>query len=173
METKPSISTLLKVFKKEFPKINKECDDNINIGGCGIFALKVYDTLKEFGYDPEILILCPFYQDPSEAVTELKNGNGPDSISWHHVLIRINEKLVDAHGIYSSLDECGYWAESAVAGCSRELLEQWLGYPNWNSTFVRDLYVPKIDKEFKKIEKFLTKKQTKNNRISIKNLLSL
>ncbi len=122
MIVKPKIK-LDSIIKAKFPEINRECDDVINCGGCGIFADELYKLLTDLGYKPKILVEIYYSEDKEFAKDNLRKGNGPDSIGWRHILIEVKNKVIDSNWI-GNKSKGDY--RSVVEGMSYDTLQNGL-----------------------------------------------
>lgn len=128
----------------------------INSGGCGVIAEMVYDTLKNLGLKPTIVILARADEMPKEKIEEnLKNNAGGLEVPFSHIVIRVNKKYIDSNGIQKDFKNSQFSKHILVEGMSIELLKQWNQTQEfWNDMFNRR-QIPKIKKEFKHIENTL------------------
>jgi hypothetical protein len=96
----------LKQLVSEYQDINFKVQ-NLNRGGCGIFAEHLYITLKKMGYKPRIVCLTRDKEQLKEFV-QLNTTDCSDfyNLSIGHVVIMINGKLIDSRGIHNTVDEC-------------------------------------------------------------------
>lgn len=97
---------VLKAFVKEVIKINKQYP-YINYGGCGVFAERLYDKLKLFGYKPKIVVLVNSKQCFADSMKML-DERGLDyywinrTEGFSHIMVKVNGYYVDSEGMYKS-----------------------------------------------------------------------
>ncbi len=119
MKTKIDLDLIIRELQNSVAELNKNCDYVINCGGCGIFADKVYKLLKKHGYEPEILVQIYDSMDKDWAETNLRGGNGPDSIAWKHIIIKVGDCFIDSENICKA-----YSSNSLVEGMNYETLKK-------------------------------------------------
>ena len=124
-------------------------EDNydINHGGCGYFALVLYDKLKLLGLEPTIIV-----KDRAPAAfSYLRNNMGklsPDeiAITFNHVFIKIEDKYIDCTGVWSLEQFEFMWGESEIwHEISKDELNICVKYgQTWNSIYDPSIYNKKI-----------------------------
>ena len=90
--------------------------DNISNGGCGYFALYLYDYLADQGIQSEIVAM-----NWSNKVPE-------------HIMVRVKGRYIDNHGIYTPIPIWIYSFKNREA-ISRDQLLKLLNEPGWNTQF--------------------------------------
>lgn len=154
----------VKQLVAEYQDINHKVQ-NLNRGGCGVFAEQLYITLKKMGYKPKIVVLTRDKKSLAMfAMLKTSNTDVPLSVSIGHVAIQLKGKLIDSKGIHNTIQEC-WWSHYPFSKLpiSLELLKIWNSDNDfWNNCFDR--------KNIKTIEKKLAdcyKKINKNLEVSI------
>lgn len=76
---------------------------HINRGGCGIFAIYLYNVLSKLGYNPEIKVIYSYSIDSEffdNHISEYNQSNVKKSArsSWGHFYIKIGDYYIDAKG---------------------------------------------------------------------------
>ena len=150
---KAPIKKGLAIAKKlyaEYNTINGRVND-INYGGCGIFAEHLYLTLIKLKIKAELVVICPKAEAMDQRILTGQRSWGADAIG--HILVRVDNKLFDSEGVYSSHKKVGTYYQSGYSELSEKLtlpvLKKWNGNPNqWNYRFNRK-DIPVIKKEFK------------------------
>ena len=77
---------------------------HINNGGCGIFAIYLYNVLSKLGYNPEIKVIYSSGYDSKvfdNQISEYNQSNVEKSAlsSWGHFYVKIGDFFIDANGI--------------------------------------------------------------------------
>ena len=121
-----------------------ECEiNNINRGGCAVFANILGTKLDEIGIPYEIAFL---YTGDVEHLENNRNNTLGDLLdvgfSLKHVMIKIHGKYVDSEGIVDHYLEIENWSECTEVIADKEMLDHFAGHPNgWNQMFDRsDIY---------------------------------
>lgn len=137
------LQSALEVVNETFPTINR--------GGCGVFAVMIHDTLAEMGIPSEFHMICAWKSDVDklEGKTDIE---GLMSIAWEHVVVSVDNYLIDSSGIYTGWDEFAKETKWGRGLLSKPLVKEMVGLHveetrYWNPTFDRDL-VPQIEENF-------------------------
>lgn len=100
---------------------------NVNCGGCAFVAFHIYNALKNKGFDTKYIIL----------------GEGDDI---YHVMVLVDNYLVDSTGIYENTGQHPYFDYVRVCTLINEKeLERRLKNHRWNPRF-KTRYIPLIEK---------------------------
>lgn len=112
---------------------------NLNRGGCGIFAKLLFERFIEIGYEPKfVLHLTDKTDSASNAIIAQMERVGNAScysfdlcnIRWFHISVRVGNINVDANGIYEPSENMQF------AFISKETLETMLTEQDyWNHSF--------------------------------------
>jgi hypothetical protein len=138
---------LFERYKKILKKVDKKID-NVNRGGCGIFAFELGKQLKRQGIEFEyVMLFTTLCKEDKSYVKDLMRNNMVRDFNfdtnWTHIVIKVGKKYIDGEGIRSSLTDVGL-------PMSEEFLTNLIDAEQyWNDTFDR--------KQRKKIEKILEK----------------
>src|ERR1017187_6547488 len=79
---------------------------NINRGGCGIFAEELYNLLLDLGFKPKLVILANDY-DKDNLVNAIRTNMpsyymADNDIGFSHIMISTNGHLIDSNGVHES-----------------------------------------------------------------------
>lgn len=153
-----------KALKRLLPQINEKVSF-ISKGGCGYFALYLYEELKAKGFNPEIRMLVYEYEDMNHANRIIKKCNEGDheyfwdvtSLNWTHFMVKLNGYFIDNSGVFYGVSRHTNWSFSscrATKEFSVEVLKDMLKECDWNSAYDRRKNRT-MKKEIKKIVKNL------------------
>lgn len=127
---------IISILENNLPEINCHVDD-INSGGCGVFALELGKILEDF--NPQYLIFT--YSD------SLKNYKlkVEDTMPCRHVFIKVFDRYIDSDGFHSLLELQNKYPFSVLTEISRQELEYFVSIKsNWNSYFDRETDGPVV-----------------------------
>jgi hypothetical protein len=119
----------------------------INLGGCGIAALALYDAAQKEGKKVDIAYLYHKWwgNHAREHNHKFKEGKVKKAHACEHVLVRVGNRYYDSTGVvnikYASiwhLIDKGITRDHLVASVNNKDV--------WNDTFERKKYLPKIEK---------------------------
>lgn len=138
----------------EYKDINEKVR-NINLGGCGIFAEKLYLILCELGYKPKLGVITDNIR--------LMNMRIRGEILWNenatvrHVVVILDGRLMDSEGIYNTVHDTSYRKPKLCKRVPLKKLQEWnADIWMWNDDFNRG-QVKTIDKTLKKVYKKVKK----------------
>lgn len=137
----------LSKYKKVIKKIDKKID-NVNRGGCGIYALELGKQLKRHGIKFEyVMLFTHLGKEDKPYVKDLMRNNMVRDFNfdtnWTHIVIKVGKKYIDGEEIRESLTDVGL-------PMNEEFLNNLVDHKGyWNDTFDR--------KQRPKIEKILEK----------------
>jgi len=89
--------SLIRDLYNEYKVINERVR-NLNRGGCGVFAEKLYRLLIDLRVDAKIFIMTENAEGMRKRLTE----NEPYAACIVHVLIMVEGKLIDSEGIWDN-----------------------------------------------------------------------
>jgi len=138
-------------LEKALTKLNNTYA-TINCGGCGHFAKELGEVLKTKGYKVKYVLLLLNKSEVEYANKCIKKNEIDilNELSWAHVMVKTNGKLIDSEGIHNNL--LVYKKRCYAVTLPELFLSTWLTPQydhNWNSTFDRGI-VPKIKKVLQK-----------------------
>lgn len=167
LSAKERIEEIIKEFNEKVLPDIKNNISGITSGGCGFFALALWDRLKEIGIEN---VTCrPFlitdnlfgknYNSPDDLNIFIKsNGMDNNHNSWIHLLIEIKEDenqtfLVDGESIRPFYNEISNGEITNYEDLyvhigdpiSYEELKQLFNFVNWNEEFDQN-QIPKLKK---------------------------
>lgn len=134
------------ILKTKVAAINSELN-NINAGGCGLFALEMHKALKEKGVKSSVVLVNRSGYDKQEVDSLIKSAQqkGINSSYQHlikrkkrdgvrlpnmqnrHICVKVGNKLYDNNGIYKG--------EAISKHITIKTMNLFLKAPCWNSTF--------------------------------------
>jgi len=160
-ETKQSV---LEAFVAEMVKINNK-HPNINYGGCGVFAVLLYDKLKALGFRPKIAVMAYSKKNFLDS-QDMYFDCGLDyyyrnrTEGFCHVIVKAGGYYIDSTGAYKDYKDMKHYRRSFdfiekvnvdfLRACSNEKRF-------WNDTFNRR-QIPTITKKIEKIYEKISKK---------------
>ena len=113
---------------------------NINLGGCGISALVLFDHARAAGLEPKIIFGYIPWAGGFDENQEYKRGIRPHAESAAHIFISIGDKDHDSEGEY---EREGHWKFDSQI--TREHLVNAIRHGGWNPCFEREKWLPKIE----------------------------
>jgi len=145
---------LVKYFYNQYKDVNeKVC--YLNNGGCGVFALKLYNLLLKLNLTPKLIVITDNIEGMKERIKTDKYG-----ATLFHIMVVINKKYIDSTGVYSKIKEIPHsYNDKPCVELPISVLEKWVSNEHmWNNDFNRsDIKV--IDKilikSFRKVKKNL------------------
>lgn len=145
-------------FKIKLVSVLQEVNDKyygINAGGCGAFAKILSDILEPKGFNIQYVLVSRSKDTISNINKNVSNIND-DAIkeiideTWEHVMLLIDDQLIDSTGIYKSLLERAtyenYLVSTPIPKECFEILTSEKYASMWTKRFNRDL-IPYIAKE--------------------------
>lgn len=122
---------------------------SINLGGCGLSALALYDAAKREGLKPKIVYLYSWFDsEAQERNNKFKMGKLKKAYSCSHVLIKIGNKLWDSTGVISKSGLGFYRMDDTI---TRDHLVSSVNNKDvWNTCFQRRYWVSEISKMLKR-----------------------
>lgn len=134
----------------QFNKLNDEIQ-NIDSGGCGVFAQLLTQKLRRHRFKPVIRVLS--YQ-PTE-IDELiaTNDTCPLGTSYSHIFVEVNGEFIDNHGKWTEREMLNEWHGRYLVDSELplNLLKEWNSDPRcWNDTFDRK-NIPVLKDKIKRI----------------------
>lgn len=107
--------------------------DELNMGGCGFFAIIMYSVMKRYGFNCKIV----FYSSREKKIInnifneiKSKNFNNAHDLSVNHVFIKYKNYFFDGHGFLFKGIDVDVTGEFSI----KELALS-LKYGKWNSKF--------------------------------------
>lgn len=108
-----------RTFKRKLERVLSDVNSlncRINSGGCGFFALKLYEVLTSMDFDVKLIFV---YNNKSslEKGNNFINSNsnkgrvdvkGLDFLGWSHVMIRVNGYYIDSKGLEKKFEDKGW-----------------------------------------------------------------
>lgn len=140
---------IIQFLKQELPKIDKQFK-YICSGGCGWFALILFEELKRINIQSEIYLLG-WERDSGVDNNKINSCNNLKELSevydgWNHVVVKACDHYMDSEGVteHHEYTACRskFNAGKLEHGCLVKFLEP-SEYNRWNSTFNTD-QVPAI-----------------------------
>ena len=158
---------------RDIQKLNKklkQIDDrhmDINHGGCGAFAVIMYDLIvAEFGVTPEILVELEEWDDDLSInyipdLKDLDDLHKKSRMSINHIVILLDNWVIDSEGVRPRSDE---WQlrQHNVHELGVDQLRKWVDAGGWNDTFDTK-EIPKIKKEAERAIKAVGKQIVKRH----------
>lgn len=127
------------ILQKTINAIQEELRSNVyelNMGGCGFFAIIMYSIMKKYGFNCKIVFYSSRDRDIYDLIfNEIKQNNfeNADELSVNHVFIKCRSSFFDGHDfLYRGIDV------DVTGQFSVKELALSLKYGNWNSTFSAD-----------------------------------
>jgi len=172
---KSKIDKYMKTYKvanelyKNYRKINSEID-NINAGGCGVFAEHLYNTLKRLGLKPKLGVVTNSIKGINYRIKvwEMFGKDRYDLYGYHygvveHIVVILEDKLlVDSTGVYSHIKQHrdNYYHDKRLSKkLNLKVLKNWNKKGSfWNDEFDRDnerAIEDKLDACYNKVKKSL------------------
>lgn len=144
---------------EQYQTINEKVG-NINCGGCGIFAEKLFILLINLGLKPKLIVLTENKKGMDDRIL---NNNYRAYIT--HIVIKLGNRYIDSLGLYKTIDEIrlkhGYsiWECRISTKLTLDKLKEWNKDAGiWNRKFDRN-HIKTIEKKlnecYKKAEKVL------------------
>lgn len=145
-----------------YNKVNKKVKC-LNKGGCGIFAVALYDILIELGYKPQIVVIT---NDREAMRCRVHRIDHKKYASVQHMVVKVGKYYVDSTGFNT---DCCIFAKPYVGrvdGYGKPIFElfaqmpikvarQWNENPHqWNSRF-RRMHIPTVQELVKNSKKKL------------------
>lgn len=148
ISVKKSRVLITNIIVPKFQEINARIE-NINNGGCGVFAESAFNMLSELGLKPKLVIIA---LDSVKSLTKscVSNKASFSYTPFHHIVIQINGKYLDSKGLYNNLSETEHYKSGfgVVKGLPIDLLSEWNKEEfGWNPKFDREKNVEKIEDE--------------------------
>jgi len=129
----------------------RENIDALSFGGCGFFALFLYESLVNKGFSPEIKVVHVNNNDYfKKVITNILNDSSDfeakmnlfiQEISWRHFMVSVNDNLIDSNGVFPTFVNTGYSFFHNISEDSIpiELLKELLKKENlWNHSYDRN-----------------------------------
>lgn len=128
------------VLTKLFEKIKDINDsvENIQYGGCGIFAQNIYNILTRLGYQPKIIVITKTLETIEDWV--LKNNKDPYYFDVTHIVIELDGVYIDNNGVYlktTSIMHCDDENLKVTDIVTPVVLKEWVDNLHWNQRFDR------------------------------------
>lgn len=133
---------VIQYLKRELPKIDMKFS-YINRGGCGLFALYLYDALESIGIETKIrlmngpfgVLLSDDELNSCESMHDIHSRDG----SVGHIVLQFNEWYIDSTGAATDADELIGMCTLTNNLMSRTTLKNICIDPDgWNDQFNRD-----------------------------------
>lgn len=138
------MNKIINYLTSELPKINSSIN-NINAGGCGVFASLLGERLENIGYKPKYVILT------SKSYDDIKNGKKYVKVFKNDSNVWDLDKYVDAIHVVLSLS--GYYIDSS--GCHK------IGVKSW---YCKDKRLKKgVDIDLETLKRFCNEESYWNN----------
>lgn len=138
-------------MKPDFKKTRKflEAIDSINLGGCGLAALALYDAAKREGKKPKIVYLyhAIMHHEARTKNDAYKRGKGK-AYSCSHVLIKIGHRYWDSEGLVPKSRLGWYISDETIT--REHLVDSINNKDSWNEVFDRKLWMDDIKKFLKR-----------------------
>lgn len=97
--------------------------ENLNYGGCGLFAEYAYELFVRLGFKPTLAIIS---KEPAKAQDDINNNRNGDITPFSHIVLIVNDAVIDSEGIYKTFTEIpayNYSRFELVKGVPFELLK--------------------------------------------------
>lgn len=138
---------------EEIKKINDKYPD-INYGGCGLFAVLLYNKLKNLGYNP---VICSFVYNEQAFRKSIEIYNKEGILSYElkrregfcHVILKVGDFYMDSTGVYEIVTEMDEFCMGyrVVEGVSYKMILECSNKRSlWNNTFNRN-HISEIEGE--------------------------
>ena len=136
MSSESAVVERLEKLSPHLEKINNSVP-RINYGGCGAFAVELYELLERLGYKPSITVLT--YRP---LITQSAIGNGLENVMGgiDHIIVRVGKYCLDSEGVHSVSETIREWGVSEVwvNDVPIYMLKMWVANRlNWNKVFDR------------------------------------
>lgn len=165
--------TELQVLNDLADEIRNDIDNNIpniNCGGCGIFAERLYKVLDKMGYNPTIAFVTR-YPDDWDSWLKLSNRDKTTTIQFGnldpfcHVMVKCDGYYFDSSGMYHTLthhpmNEGRSLKVSAKYDMDIQGLRELLKLNIWSDIYERSntkIIVKKLGEIYKNLHKKLVK----------------
>jgi hypothetical protein len=128
----------VKYLKQKFEELRNNIP-NLDNGGCGIFAVLLYEKLKESGFTPRVVTIT---RDPWGVKTNFKNG--PIETPFCHFVVRVGDNFIDPFIIANTFKKfCQNdpdWQNTTHLYCiDYTTLKEWVACEDaWNQRFNRN-----------------------------------
>ena len=87
----------------------------INSGGCGFFALEMYDfLLKKYKVKSNFFIITHDYRSKENYIDSTRKSNYLPKNSVHHIILEYNKIYFDSNRIFNNIKEIGYHSQIVV-----------------------------------------------------------
>ena len=143
---------LFKLYK-EIEPINNDIR-SIQYGGCGVFALSLYNLLKKLNRKPTIVVVTG-----KRAIKWIDAWVGNVSkceanIEAHHIVIKLGKSYIDNNGIYNDwrkIEHCDERNQVIYENLPVEVLEEWVNKFTWNHRFYMKEHRPLLENKIANI----------------------
>jgi hypothetical protein len=96
MTKKPS--EIVNYLVEQYSSINEKVP-YINHGGCGVFAEKLYNIMRNIGLKPQLVVITNNRIEMDKRI----RGEAHNYGSIIHIVVKIHGKYVDSTGVYKSI----------------------------------------------------------------------
>lgn len=143
---------LLENLNEIFPTKVGRVFDNINAGGCGIFAFLLARELTNIGVSCEIFWLGSG-QPSEEDILEVETLRQLNEKGMHcdHIFVKCGGRYIDCKGAHESFEEAGWYNSGQATISNYKSIEHIITRTEgWNTWFDRG-QIPKIEKAVKEL----------------------
>ena len=130
---------------------------NINRGGCGIFAEKLYNILLKFGNKPKLLVITT----DAEGLKTRISGETSMGGALEHIVVQVGKYYYDSQGRYTNHLKIGTYGKTDLVELPLDVLVKWNAQSwRWNDCFNRrsiKTIETKLNNVYKKVVNHLEK----------------
>lgn len=133
---------IVKELFEHYYDINEKVN-NINQGGCGVFAEKLFIALTKLGLKPKLVVLTDNSLAMKHRILDTEDYASYYGYAYiEHIAVKVGSILVDSEGIYKNvwdLRYCGEYESRQVCNTlTLEVLQEWNANARmWNDRFNR------------------------------------
>ncbi len=142
------------VLYEQYHSINEKVG-NINCGGCGVFAEKLFMLLTNLGFIPKLIVLTNSKEGMDIRIKDDEGDYGFTYIT--HIVVKLGNRYIDSLGIYKTIDEIRIKHNYSFRECyvntklTIERLKEWNADSSiWNRKFDRR-HIKTIEEKLEKV----------------------